>query len=213
LSSSLGINVVKKTPDYVEVVRRTKETEIRCNISSGEKKEWNIDTGLHFFNHMIEQLAYFSEFNIDLSVKPSGYLLHHTIVEDSGITVGRAFYELAMVRGKESGIRGFGFSPGILDEACVQARVSFEGRVGNRIDRKVRAFGTVENVQEEFMASFFDGFAQGMMVTIQLDMVHAEDPHHLWECAFRSFGNSLRQVFEKDEWRKGGVAGIKGTVE
>jgi imidazoleglycerol-phosphate dehydratase len=213
MDSSLGISVVKSDAKHVEIVRRTKETEIRCVVDSGEKKPWDIDTGLHFFNHMIEQFAYNSEFNINLTVKSPHFLLAHTTVEDSGITVGRAFYELAMIRVKEIGIRGFGFSPGILDEACVQARVSFEGRVGTRIDRKVRAFGMVEDVQEEFMVSFFEGFAQGMKATIQLDLVHAEDPHHLWECAFRAFGNSLRQVFETDEWRRGGVAGVKGTVE
>jgi imidazoleglycerol-phosphate dehydratase len=209
----LGISVSKLDLNEVQLVRRTAETEVKCRVYSGKKEKWNIDTGLHFFNHMIEELAYFSEFNIDVSVKSPHYLLAHTTVEDTGITLGRAFYELATTRAKGNGIRGFGFSQGLLDEAFVEVRTSFEGRVGIHMDRRARRFGMVEDVQEEFMESFFQGFAQGMKLTIHLDLLRGEDPHHLWESAFRAFGDALRQLLKADEWKKGGVSGVKGTVE
>ena len=210
---SLGVSFPEVGSDAVEAVRRTTETETRCRVYSGSRQVWKIDTGLHFFNHMIEELAYFSGFNIDASVKSPHFLLTHTVIEDTGIVMGRAFYEMASSRSQSTGIKGHGFSQCILDEAFVDVRVSFEGRVGIYIDRKARRFGQVEDVQEEFMESFFQGFAQGMKVTVQIDLERGDDPHHLWESCFRAFGDALKQVMEKDTWKKGGVAGVKGTLE
>ena len=208
----LGLFVKSATQEGTEVVRRTKETEVICKVKAGERGEWKIDTGVHFLDHMIETLAYYVEFNIDLKVKTSKSILIHTIVEDSGITLGRAFLEILKKR-MGRGVRGFGFAQCVLDEAFVQARVSYEGRAGCYITRGTRRFTMVEDVKEEFMESFFQGFAQGMRLTVHLDLMRAEDPHHLWEAAFRAFGEALRQALQWDEWRKGGIAGIRGTDE
>ena len=210
---TFGIRVKKLDVNEVEVVRRTAETEITCRISSGKKQKWNLDTGPHFFNHMIEELAYFSKFNIDATVKSPHFLLTHTVLEDTGITLGRAFYELAMARGKRNGIRSFGSGTGILDEAYAYARISLEGRAGTYLSRHTRRFGVVEDVQEEFLESFFQGFAQGMKLTIQLDLMRADDPHHLWEACFRAFGCALEEALRLDEWKHGGIAGVKGTID
>ncbi len=211
--SNLGIQVKKLDLNQVEVVRRTAETTIECKINAGKKQKWNLDTGLHFFNHMLEELAYFSRFNIDATVKSPHFLLTHTVIEDTGITMGRAFYELAMIRGKKTGIRGFGSAVCVLDETYAQSRISLEGRAGTYISRHTRRFGVVEDVQEEFLESFFQGFAQGMRLTIQLDLMRADDPHHLWEACFRAFGCALGESLQVDEWKKGGIAGVKGTIE
>lgn len=211
----LGFKIINVSKDLVELERKTKETEIRVRLESGIKRNWKINTGLHFLNHMIEMLAYYSEMNIDLEIESLHYTLVHTLIEDSGITLGKAFYLMANERIKEYGIRGFGYSQGALDEAYAEARIFFEGRVGCWITRDVgvRWFGQVEDIQEEFMISFFEGFSQGMRATIHLELKRALDPHHLWESAFRAFGDALRQVLSRDEWRRGGIAGIKGTVD
>ena len=215
IEESLGFKIITTGVDCVEIERKTTETIVYCKIESGPRRTWNINTGINFFNHMIEMLAYYSEFNIDLQVEAKRYRLIHTIIEDSGITLGRGFYHLALERIKEYGIRGFGFSRCILDEACSEARISFEGRIGCWITRnpEVTKFGYVEDLQEEFLYSFFEGFSQGMRATIHIELLRGSDPHHLWESVFRAFGESLKQVFIKDEWRKGSIAGIKKTVE
>jgi len=162
---------------------------------------------------MIEELAYFSELNIDAAVKSPRYLLAHTIAEDAGLTIGRAFYEVATAKSRADGIRGFGSARCVLDEAFCEARVSFEGRAGLYITRHARRFGWVEDVQEEVLESFFQGFAQSMRLTIHLDLLRADDPHHLWEACFRAFGSALQELLEADEWRKGGISGVKGTLD
>jgi imidazoleglycerol-phosphate dehydratase len=209
----LGIDVRVATPNQAEVVRRTTETEITCRVRSGKRQKWNLDTGLNFLNHMIEELAYFSELNLDTVVKSPRFLLAHTVVEDTGLTLGKAFHELATARSNGIGIRGFGSAQCVLDEAFCEVRVSFEGRVGVYISRHVRRFGWVEDVQEEFLESFFQGFAQSMRLTIHIDLLRADDPHHLWEACFRSFGAAMRELLKPDEWRKGGISGIKGTLD
>ncbi|MEN2975206.1 MAG: hypothetical protein ABDH32_06495 [Candidatus Caldarchaeales archaeon] len=211
----LGFKIIKVDKDLVELERRTKETLIKVKIDSGARRSWKIDTNLHFLNHMIEMLAYYSELNIDLQVEPLKYNLTHTLIEDSGITLGRALYFMATERAKEYGINGFGHSQGALDEAFSEVRLFFEGRAGCWITRSsdARWFGQVEDIQEEFMTSFFEGFAQGMRATIHLDLKRASDPHHLWESAFRAFGDAIRQALARNDWRRGGIAGVKGTVD
>lgn len=213
MAEKLGIVVVRSRANVAEVKRKTTEMDIYCKIEAGPRRKAEIDTGLSFLNHMIQMLSYYSELNIDVVVKVPRFKLVHSMVEDTGLTLGKAFYEMAMSRMKETGIRGFGFAQCVMDEAYTQARVSLEGRVGFWLTRDARRFGWVEDVQEEFMESFFQGFAQRMLLTAQLDLIRGDDPHHLWECAFRSFGEALRQLLQPDEFRKGGVAGIKGTMD
>jgi imidazoleglycerol-phosphate dehydratase len=210
---ALGFQIKKLTPNEVKAIRKTTETTVTCVIQEGARRTWKLNTGLHFLNHMIEELAYFSGFNIDTTVESPHFLLAHTVIEDTGITLGRLFYELAMARSKKTGIRGHGAGEGVLDEAYVNARVSFEGRAGTYISRQTRRFGKVEDVQEEFLESFFQGFSQGMRLTIHLDLLRGDDPHHLWEACFRGFGSAIQKALESDEWHKGGIAGVKGTVD
>jgi imidazoleglycerol-phosphate dehydratase len=193
----LGVIVLSAGRDCVEWERRTTETYIKCKIESGLKREWRINTG------------------INLEVESSRYKLLHTINEDSGITLGKAFYLLALERIKEYGIRGFGFGRCILDEAYSEARISFEGRVGCWMMRNLESekFMSVEDIHEESIKAFFEGFTQGMRVIIHIELLRGKDPHHLWESVFRSFGESFRQALTKNEWRKGSVAGVEKTVD
>lgn len=211
----LGFKLLRADKDVVELERVTTETIVKCRVESGPRRECRIDTGLNFVNHMVEMLAYYSELNIDLEVEARRYKLVHTLVEDAGITLGRAFHMLSMERVKEYGIKGFGFSKCVLDESCSEAQISFEGRVGCWIHENsgIRRFTSVEDIQEEFIKSFFEGFSQGMRATIHVELVRGSDPHHLWEAAFRAFGESLRQALSRDEWRRGFIAGVKKTVE
>ena len=73
--NALGIDVRVANPNQAEVVRRTTETEIRCRVHSGKRQKWNLDTGLNFLNHMIEELAFFSKLNLDAVVKSRVFYL------------------------------------------------------------------------------------------------------------------------------------------
>jgi len=212
--SDLGVRIIQEDVDRAEIIRRTRETEVFCRIEAGPRREWRISTGIDFLDHMIEILAFYSGLNIDLEVK-SGRRLQHTVAEDAGIALGRALRAMALRRIEAQGIMGFGFSQGMLDEAYSEARISFEGRAGCYIHRCSEAgyFGIVEGIEESFLEAFFQGFSQGMGATIQIELRRGKDSHHLWESAFRAFGNALRMLLSVDEWKRGSIAGVKEIPE
>lgn len=210
----LGTLVVESSSWKSVVRRRTRETLVEVSVWGGERSECLVSTGSDFLNHMVEILSLYSGFNINARVETLRYRLLHTISEDLGITMGRAFKEIADKRMSESGIKGHGYSIGVLDEARAIAVISYEGRTGSYVS-VVEPFDTsqVEDIKGEYLKAFFDGFSQGMRATIQVEVVRAGDPHHAWESAFRAFGASIREALRPDEWRKNTIPGVKGTID
>ncbi|MCI4460983.1 MAG: hypothetical protein JHC24_02110 [Thaumarchaeota archaeon] len=208
---SHGISVLGSSPSSASVERRTAETVVRVSVEEGPRRPWRISTGSPFLDHMVEVLAFYSGLNVDAYVE-AGRRLMHTVAEDLGITLGAALREMADARIGSQGCKCHGFAQAVLDEAYSQARVSYEGRALAVVERGVR-FGQVEDLQEEFLVALIEGMAQGMRATIHVDLVRGTDPHHAWESAFRALGAALRSALERDEWRRGSAAGIKGTVD
>jgi Imidazoleglycerol-phosphate dehydratase len=209
---SLGISVTGSSPGYASVERRTSETTVRVAVEEGPRRAPRISTGSPFLDHMVEILAFYMEMNVDASVESSRRLMH-TVAEDLGISLGAALRSMAEERIAATGCRCQGFAQAVLDEAYSQARVSYEGRALAVVERSIERFGYVEDLQEEFLVAFMEGMAQGMRATIHVDLMRGRDPHHAWESAFRALGAALRAALERDEWRRGSVAGVKGTAD
>lgn len=203
----------RRTKNGVEVTRRTAETNIAVLLESGARRKPEIETGIPFLNHMLETIWWRSGLNI--SAKVSGPVqLQHTIAEDAGITFGRAvraFCEAASAKG----IEGAGTGRAMLDEALADVVISIEGRAGCWIDCDCPGSKAelVEGMASCNLRAFFEGFSQGAGASLRISLLKGEDPHHAWEAAFRAFGDALGRVFSKNEWRKGGIAGLKGTLE
>ncbi|MGC8969515.1 MAG: hypothetical protein ACP5ID_01635 [Conexivisphaera sp.] len=209
---SYGLRVLSSSSTSASVERRTSETAIRVTVEEGPRRPWRVSTGSAFLDHMVEILAFYSELNVDATVEASRRLMH-TLAEDLGIALGAALRAMADARIASEGCRCHGFAQAVLDEAYSQARVSYEGRSLAVVDRSIDRFGQVEDLQEEFLVAFLEGMAQGMRATIHVDLMRGRDPHHAWESAFRALGIALRSALERDEWRRGYAAGIKGTVD
>jgi imidazoleglycerol-phosphate dehydratase len=112
------------------------------------------------------------------------------------------------------GVESVGEAHGIIDEALAFAMVSFEGRARCELRRSGAAgIEHVEDMLAADLAAFFDGFAQGARATVWLEILHADDPHHAWEAAFRAFGRALRFSLAPNAWRSGLTAGVKGTLD
>ncbi|MBU0662822.1 MAG: hypothetical protein ABH854_02235 [Candidatus Diapherotrites archaeon] len=200
--------------EKVEVVRSTKESKAKVVLNSGAKGGEKIETGLAFLDHMIETIAWRAGVNAGLEFKTKKQLLAHVIAEDSGITFGRAFAELA-TRKRAVGINGCGSATGIIDEAMSVAAVSIEGRANCFVERNCAGarLERVEDMASADLAAFLEGFAQGAKATVRVNIERGEDPHHAWESAFRALGEAIALVLGPNEFRKGSIAGIKGTVE
>jgi imidazoleglycerol-phosphate dehydratase len=210
--ANLGVKIVKATKDKVVVERKTRESEIVCTVDAGKRREFKIDTGLQFLNHMIETIAWRLCMNIDLSFKAENFKLTHVIAEDSGLVLGRALSELLAkkaIKGVNSSSRS------IIDEAGATAAISVEGRPMFILegDIDVRTATLVEDTKVCDLDDFLAGLALGLGATIQITAERGVDPHHIWESVFRAVGEALREVFEENPWRGGTTAGVKGTLD
>ncbi len=186
-----------------EIDRETKETKIHLKLNLDGTGDCHIDTGIGFFDHMLETLSRHS--GLDLEIRAQGDLRvdeHHT-VEDAGICFGEA---LLKALGDKKGIGRFGWALCPMDESLARASVDLSGRglfAGDLPIRNLRIGG----MQGETLVEFFKGAARGGRFTLHLDILRAEDGHHTVEAAFKAFARALRQAVE----RVRGGSGIPST--
>ena len=190
-----------------EVERSTKETKISLSLDLDGSGEGVVDTGIGFFNHMLDLLK--KHALIDLTVKAEGDLdvdYHHT-VEDVGLVFGQA---LNRALGDRKGIVRYGFASIPMDETLCETSVDLGGRpfVVFASDKKhmmVRDF-EVKLVEEFFRAVSVEG-----RLNVHLREIYGDEAHHVCEGLFKSFARALRQAVSNDP-REKGIPSSKGTI-
>ncbi|MBC2582836.1 imidazoleglycerol-phosphate dehydratase HisB [Clostridium sp. DJ247] len=190
-----------------EIVRKTNETNISVEINLDGEGNYNVNTGVGFFDHMLSLFA--KHGLIDLTVKAEGDLYidpHHT-VEDVGIVLGKAI-EKAL--GDKSGIKRYGTTFVPMDEALSMVSMDISGRPylvfeGNFNSQKVGEMDT-ELVEEFFRALAFNGG-----ITLHAKVIYGKNSHHMIEGLFKALGRALREAATKDENIKG-VMSTKGSL-
>ena len=185
--------------------RETKETNVKVAIVVDGSGATKIDTGIPFFDHMLEQLGKHGGF--DLVVEAKGDLdvdLHHT-VEDVGIVIGNALREAL---GDKRGIRRFANSLVPLDEALVQVALDLSGRpfLVYEVDPVAEWIGTFD---PQLAEEFWKGFVDGSRATLHIRSVAGKNGHHVIEASFKGVARALRDAvkIEHDD-----VPSTKGTL-
>ena len=209
-----GVQVEVEGPGRVAVRRETRESLAEVRVDDGARRDCTVETGLNFFDHMLETIAWNACLNLEVRFSHKRYRLTHVITEDVGLTLGRALGRLLQERTPQ-GLNGAGSGIMGIDEAIAMALISFEGRANAYYDLTTPG-GQRERVEDMLAAdlvAFFDGLAQGARATIHLRSLQGVDPHHVWESVFRAFGVALRNALARNEWRAGLTAGIKGTLD
>ncbi len=209
----LGFHIVKDELDSVAGMRRTLESRVQVELDLKERdlelKE-KIRTPFNFFNHMLETISWRACMNIRVQIEIDGYHLAHVICEDVGITLGQAVQRLWENR-KTEGISGSGCAYSLIDEALSRCAHSFEDRSSIHVERGGVAIPEhAEDLLSADLMAFFEGFVQGNRSTLHLDFIKGVDPHHIWESAFRAFGEALYLAFQSRPWRRGTTPGVKG---
>ena len=190
-----------------EIERNTKETKIRITLNLDGSGAGEIDTGIGFFNHMLELLK--KHALVDLTVKATGDLdvdYHHT-VEDVGLVLGQA---LNKALGDRRGITRYGFASVPMDEALCETSIDLGGRpflvfVSGKKHLMVRDF-EVKLLEEFFRAVSVEG-----RLNIHLREIYGDEAHHVCEGLFKSFARALRQAVADDP-RETGVPSSKGVL-
>ena len=162
---------------------------------------------------MLTSLASRACLNLDITCEgTSSQTLDHVIVEDSGLTLGRAIREMLDAR-QSQGVNGRGSYTVAFDEALVAVTLAFDGRAyaffrgevpGSKLDY-------AENILSTSLRQFFEGFAQGSGCVLQIQFFAGEDSHHTWEATFKALGEALRESLAPCPYRAGTTIGLKGT--
>jgi imidazoleglycerol-phosphate dehydratase len=186
--------------------RTTKETDVRVELLLDGSGSANADTGLPFFDHMLQQLGTHAGF--DLSVTATGDLDvdgHHT-VEDVGLAIGQA---LAEALGDKAGVRRFASIEVPLDEAAVEVALDLSGRsfVVHEVDVPAEMIGTFDTGLVE---DFVRAFATSAALTVHVRLRSGRSPHHVVEAEFKALANALGEACRQTG--RAGTPSTKGTL-
>lgn len=189
------------------VERNTKETQITVEVNLDGSGKLDVETGLPFLDHMLDQIARHGL--IDLKIRAAGDLeidAHHT-VEDIGITLGQAVNKAL----DKTGIRRYGHAYVPLDEALSRVVIDFSGRPG--LEYHVQFVkGTVGNFDVDLFHEFFQGFVNHALVTLHIDNLRGANAHHQIETIFKAFGRAVRMAVENDPRAGDTVPSTKGVL-
>lgn len=191
-----------------QVSRDTLETQISVALNLDGRGKAELETGLPFLEHMLDQIARHGM--MDISIRASGDLhidAHHT-VEDLGITLGQAF---AIAVGDKKGLRRYGHAYVPLDEALSRVVVDFSGRPGLEFDVPFTR-AVVGNFDVDLFREFFQGFVNHAQVTLHIDNLRGENSHHQIETVFKAFGRALRMALTFDPPMAGVTPSTKGVL-
>jgi imidazoleglycerol-phosphate dehydratase len=174
--------------------RRTAETQIRIRLKIDGTGKHDIQTGIRFFDHMLQLVARHGGF--DLSIKATGDLdvdQHHT-VEDVGISLGEA---VSNALGTRRGINRAGYFVMPMDETLGVAAIDLSGRNHAVVDLQL-AVEKVGDLQSELVQDFFEGFAQGARANVHVKVLYGRSSHHQIEALFKAFARALRVACARD---------------
>lgn len=183
-----------ETKRVAELTRTTKETDIALSLNIDGTGVSSIDTGVPFFDHMLEAFGRHGLF--DLTIKAKGDLevdAHHT-VEDVGIVLGQAF---AQAMGEKRGIARFGSQMLPMDETLVLAALDISGRGQLHWDVEV-PLCLLGSFDSSLAKEFFIALATNAGVTLHVRMLTGENAHHIVEACFKAVGRAMRAALELD---------------
>jgi len=191
-----------------QITRKTAETDISVSINLDGSGTYDNQTGVGFFDHMLDQLARHSLIDMDIRAKGDLHIDDHHTVEDVGIALGQA---LTKALGDKRGIRRYGSCLLAMDDALVRSALDLSGRpflVWNveMAAPKIGAFDT------ELVREFFQAFATHGGITLHVDALHGFNAHHIAEATFKSVARALRDAVETDPRKADAVPSTKGAL-
>ena len=190
------------------VTRETNETRIEVRVDLDGTGRSESDTGIGFFDHMIDQLARHALIDITLSCDGDRHIDDHHSVEDCGIALGQALREAL---GDKRGIRRYGAFHLAMDDTLVRAALDLSGRpflVWNLPfpAEKIGSFDT------ELVREFFQALSTHGGITLHVDLLHGLNAHHIAEAAFKAVARALREAVEPDPRMAGELPSTKGAL-
>jgi len=188
----------------VEINRKTKETDIKCKVDI-QSVGSVIDTGVGFFDHMLEAFAKHSGIFVDISCNGDTQVDDHHSVEDCGIVLGEALKkEIFPIQNVER----YGNATVVMDEAAVECALDLSNRPYLVYDFNL--FGKVGDFDVELVEEFFYALTQKSGITCHLIFKRGKNKHHIIEATFKAFAVALRRALQSND--KLGIPSTKGIL-
>ena len=190
------------------ITRNTAETQISVTINLDGTGQYDNQTGVGFFDHMLDQLSRHSL--IDMTIRAAGdyHIDDHHTVEDTGIALGQAIVQAV---GDKKGINRYGSCLLPMDDALVRAALDISARpfLVFNLDMSTQKIG---NFDTELVREFFQALSTHAGLTLHIDQLHGLNSHHIAEAAFKSVARALRQAVEIDPRMSQALPSTKGAL-
>ncbi|MCC8168421.1 MAG: imidazoleglycerol-phosphate dehydratase HisB [Clostridiales bacterium] len=190
-----------------EVVRTTNETDIKARLELDGSGRYSIDTGVGFFNHMLEGFTRHGLFDLELVSKGDLYVDCHHTVEDCGIVLGAA---IANALGDKKGIRRFGSCILPMDESLVLCALDLSGRPYLQFDAPFTQ-ERVGDLDTEMVKEFFYAISYSAGMNLHIKVLTPGNHHHMIEAMFKAFARALDEAAMIDP-RITDVLSTKGSL-
>lgn len=190
------------------VIRNTNETQIQISLNLDGSGKQNLQTGVPFLDHMLDQIARHGLIDLDIQANGDLHIDAHHTVEDVGITLGQAF---AQALGDKKGIRRYGHAYVPLDEALSRVVVDISGRPG-LVYHIPFTRAMIGQFDVDLTREFFQGFVNHAQLTLHIDNLRGDNAHHQCETVFKAFGRALRMAVEADARAAGTIPSTKGSL-
>lgn len=190
-----------------KISRQTKETSIEVSIDLDGSGESTIQTGVGFFDHMLELFAKHGLFDLKVSAEGDLHVDQHHTVEDTGICIGQA---IRQALGDKAGISRYGHFSLPMEETLVSTAIDLSGRyfLVFNADFPTEKIGTFDS---QLVEDFWQAFGANLLCNLHVNVHYGRNSHHISEGIFKSLARALRMAITVDP-RQVGVASTKGTI-
>ena len=192
-----------------EIKRKTNETDISVFINLDGNGISEIDTGIPFLDHMLDQISSHGLFDLKIKAVGDTHIDDHHTNEHVGIALGKAF---SKALGERKGISRFGHFFAPLDEALVQVTLDCSGRPHLSYDLQLKA-PRIGNYDTELVKEFFIAFVNNSGITLHINQIQGSNSHHIVEACFKDFSRAMRMATEIDPRRSDSIPSSKGMLE
>lgn len=190
-----------------EIIRKTKETDIKLSLDIDGKSMLNINTGIGFLDHMLESMGTHGFMDLDIQCKGDLHVDQHHSVEDIGIVLGKAIKE---VLGNKKGIKRFSAVYTPMDEALSMVAIDISGR--SFLQYNVPLLNScIGNFEISLVEEFFRAVANNAEITLHINLNYGKNTHHIIESVFKGFGRALNEATKYHEGIDQ-VISTKGTI-
>lgn len=191
----------------VMVQRNTKETKITITLDIDGQGKSNLNTGIGFFDHMLDGFTRHGFFDLDVKVQGDLEVDSHHTIEDAGIVLGTAIKEAI---GDKAGIRRFGSMVLPMDETLVLCAVDLSGRPYLNFDAEFTV-PKVGDMDTEMAREFFYAVSYAAGMNLHIKVLDGVNNHHIMEAMFKAFAKALDEATQSDQ-RVKGVLSTKGSL-